>query len=174
MYIDWHRNPYNKVCIAWCKIENNTVASTGETDERAELNVKQLVRQRYGKGYTRLLHMSPHASKYEDVPFGALSRQSYKLAYYVNPKVLAAKAKAAGIILEDNPIKEEESKMEEKTTVEVKGKEVGYISETKGGYIHIYKIKKYEFDGDVDYEITDNGKFIVTVKEKVNVYPTAE
>lgn len=173
MYIEWHRNPYNKACIAWCDVDGDIIAIASEDEYVAESSIKAKIYKCKGKGYARFIHLAPSQSTYDKVPWSKLSQQSYKMAYYVSPKALAAKAKAAGIDLEGNPINiKKEPVMEEQESVDTK--ESGYISETKAGYIHIYKVKKYVFDGNIDYELTKDGKLIVTVKEKVNIYPLAD
>lgn len=169
MYIEWHRNPINKMCIAWCEINGDIITIVSEDENLAEVGIKAKICKSKGKGYGRFTYLAPTQSSYDKVPWDKLSSRSYRVAYYVNPKVLAAKAKAAGINITDEPVEQKESEM----SSDMETKEGGYISETKGGYIHIYKIKKYEFEGDVDYELTDDGKLIVILKEKVNVYPLA-
>ena len=168
-YIEWHRNPINKLTIAWFDLDGEILATVGETDGRAEQNIKAMVRNRKGNGYVRFVHMSPTASPYEDVPFNSLPRRSYRLAYYVTPKALADKANAAGITLSGEPIQKEKHDIASDNNVEVK--EEGYVSETKNGYIVISKVKRYIFEGDIDYELTEDGKLVVTAKERVNMYP---
>lgn len=168
MYIEWHRNPINKLCIAWCEIDKDIITVVSEDETTAINSIKAKVYKCKGKGYSRFIHLAPSQSAYDKVPWDKLSLSSYKTAYYVNPKILAAKAKALGLDITNEQPKESEM------TKDIEVKESGYISETSDNYIHIYKIKKYEFNGNIDYELADDGKLIVTIKEKVNVYPLAE